>query len=226
MKKVLLINPVGDSLARDRNILDRYELRIFTASTAEEGLRIHREEMVNLILSELDLPDMGGDELCYRIRQEQALKKVSIIVVCGDMAEEIARAESCGANARLLRPVKPEQLDACIGILLAVTPRQNYRVLVRAQIHSGHGATTLFCTSNNISVSGLLVECDSILAVGDRISCMFFLPGASQITAVGEVVRTTRLSRIMNQYGIRFISLKPQFQTEIVNFVAANAPAA
>ena len=226
MKKVLLINPVRDSLAWEKNILDRDELRIFTATTAEEGLRIHREEMVNLLLTELDLPDMGGDVLCFRIRQEQALKKVAIIVVCRDMPEEIKRAESCGANARLLKPVKPEQLGDCVGKLLDVSSRQNYRVLVRAQVHSGRGATTLFCTSNNISVAGLLIESDGLLAVGDRISCMFFLPGASQITAVGEVVRTTRLSRIMNQYGIKFISLKPQFQREIENFVAASAPAA
>ena len=226
MKKVLLINPVKDALARDKSIMDRDELLIFTATTAEEGLRIHREEKVNLILTELDLPDMGGDALCSRIRQEQALRQVSVIVVCRDMPEEIERAESCGANARLLKPVKPEHLDDCIGKLLAVSTRQDYRVLVRAQVYGERGATTMFGTSRNISVSGLLLDSDGLLAVGDRISCMFFLPSSSQITAVGEVVRTTRLSRIMNQYGIRFISLYPQVQAEIEDFVAANAHAA
>ena len=226
MKKVLLINPVGAYLARDKNILDRNELQIFTATTAEEGLRTHRDEMVDLILTELDLPDMGGDVLCSRIRQEHEFKKVSIIVVCRNMPAEIARAENCGASERLLKPVTPEQLDACLGRLLTVPARQNYRVLVRVQVHGVRGTTTLFCPSTNISVSGLLIESDGLLAVGDRISCMFFLPGACQITAVGEVVRTSRLSRVTNQYGIRFISLKPRFQAEIENFVAANAPAA
>ena len=226
MKKILLINPVTESLARDKNILDRDDLRIFTATTAEEGLSIHREEMVNLLLTELDLPDMGGDELCSRIRQEQALRRVSVIVVCRDLPEEIKRAESCGANARLLKPVTREQLDDCVGKLLSVPMRQDCRVLIRAQVYSERGATTLFGTSRDISVSGLLLESDGLLAVGDRISCMFFLPGASQISAVGEVVRTTRLSRIMNQYGIRFISLYPQVHTELENFVAANTWAA
>jgi CheY-like chemotaxis protein len=226
MKKILLVNPASDSLARDKNILAREELRIFTAATAEEGLRIHREETVNLILTELDLPDMGGDALCSCVRQEEALKKVSIVVVCRDTAEETARAKSCGANARLLKPVKPEQLQECVGKFLDVPTRQDCRVLVRAQVYDERGATVLFGTSRNISVSGLLIESDDLLAVGDRISCMFFLPNASQITAVGEVVRTARLSRIMNQYGIKFISLKPQFQREIENFVAASAPAA
>lgn len=226
MKKVLIIYPVGDALARDKNILDRDELRIFTASTAEEGLRIHREEMVNLLLTELDLPDMGGDVLCSRIRQDQALKRVSVVVVCRDLPEEIKRAENCGANARLLKPIKPEQLEDCVGKLLAVSTRQDCRVLVRTQVYSERGATTFFCTSRNISVSGFLLESDGLLAVGDRISCQFFLPNASQITTVGEVVRITRLSRIIHQFGIRFISLYPQVQSEIENFVAANAQAA
>jgi CheY-like chemotaxis protein len=226
MKKVLIINPVRDSLAKEKYFLDRDELRIFTATTAEEGLRIHREEMVNLILTELDLPDMGGDVLCSRIRQEQSLRKVSIIIFCRDMPDEIARAKSCGANARLLKPVKPEQLKDCIGKFLEVPARKDCRVLVRAQLNDELGAAALFGTSRNISVAGLLIESDDLLAVGNRISCMFFLPGERQIKAIGEVVRTTRLSRIMNQYGIRFISLYPQVHTEIEKFVAANTQAA
>jgi two-component system chemotaxis response regulator CheY len=221
MKKVLIINPVRDALARDTNILARDDLRIFTASTAEEGLRIHRKEMVNLILTDFDLPDMGGDVLCSRIRQEQTLRKVSIIVLCRDVPEEFARAKSCGANVRLLKPIKPELLEDCVGKLLDVPARQQCRVLVRAQLFGKQGMTTLFGTSRNISVSGLLIVSDDLLAVGERISCMFFLPGRRQITAVGEVVRTIRQSRIMHQYGIKFISLYPQVQTEIENFVAS-----
>ena len=223
MKKVLLINPDSVALAWDKNILDRDDLRIFTAATAEEGLRIHREEQVNLLITELDLPDMGGDELCARVRRNLALRKVSVAIVCRDIPAETMRADTCGANARLLKPVTPEQLDDCLVKLLAVPPRQDCRVLVRTQVFGERSGTTLFCTSRNISIAGLLLECDDFLAVGDRISCMFFLPSASQITAVGEVVWTTPLSRIMNQYGIRFISLYPQFRTEIENFVAANA---
>jgi DNA-binding response OmpR family regulator len=225
MKKILLVTPDGNSLAGYRNILEREEVRVFTAATYEEGLRIHREEEVNLVLTELDLPDMGGDVLCYRIRQEQSLSKVSVIVVCGDTPEEMERAESCGANARLVKPVEPEELDGCVRKLLAVSPRQECRVLVRAQVYGEHGATTLFGTSRNISVSGLLISSDALLAVGDRISCMFFLPGQIRIAGVAEVVRANRLSRIMKEYGVRFVSLYPQAQAEIENFVAVNQAA-
>jgi len=225
MNKVLLIDPAGDSFATFRNILDRDDLRIFTAATAEEGVMIHREEMVDLILTDLDLPDMGGGELCSLIRREPALRKVSIIVVCRDVPEEIARADGCGANGRLVKPVSPEQLDECVGKLLAVPARQDCRVLVRAQLYGEYGTTTLYCTTRDISISGLLLESDELLAIGDRISCLFFLPGALQVSAVGEIVRTSTVSRLMKLYGVRFISLNPQARTEIELFVAASAAA-
>jgi CheY-like chemotaxis protein len=222
MKKLLLINPDKDSLAWERTVLERGDLQIFTAATAEEGLDIHRKEKVNLLLTELELPGLGGDELCSRIRRERSLRKVSLAVICGDIPEEVTRAEKCGANAVLVKPVRPEQLNDCVGKLLSVPPRRDCRVLVKAQIYGRRGATTLYCASRNISLAGLLIESEDLLAVGDRISCMFFLPGASQITAVGEIVRATRLSRMANQYGIRFISLYPQVHTEIEKFVSAN----
>jgi CheY-like chemotaxis protein len=226
MKKVLFVTSDTHSLTSYRNILDREDLRMFTATTYEEGLRIHREESVDLVITDLDLSGMGGNVLCGRIRQDQSLMKVSIIVVCGDTPDEIERAETCGANERLVKPVKPEDLKDSVGKLIAVANRRDCRVLVRAQVYGGEdGTRTFFGTSRNISVSGLLIESDGLLAVGDRISCMFFLPGEIKISGVGEIVRVARLSRLEYQYGIRFVSLYPEVQAELQNFVALNEAA-
>ena len=51
MKKVLLINPDSDTLTWYKYITDRDDLHIFTAATAEEGLRIHHKEKVDLLIS-------------------------------------------------------------------------------------------------------------------------------------------------------------------------------
>ncbi len=226
MKKVLLVTADAQSLISYRNILDREDRRIFTAATYDEGLWIHREESVDLIVTDLDLSGMGGDVLCCGIRQDQSLKKVSIIVVCGDTPDEIERAETCGANERLLKPVKPEEMKDRVDKLLAVADRRDCRVLVRAQSYGGeYGTRTLFGTSRNISVSGLLIESEGLLAVGDRISCLFFLPGEIKISGIGEVARVARLSRLTYQYGIRFVFLYPKEHGELQNFVAVSAAA-
>ena len=225
MKKVLIINPSGDSPAWAKNIMGRADLCIFTAATAEEGLRIHCEEMVDLVITELDLPDMGGEELCSTIRQEQSLASTSIIIVCEDKPEEIRRARRCGANERLLKPVDTERLDDCVGKLLAISTRKDYRIFFKAQILTEHGSRNVLGSTINISVSGLLIESDDLLMAGSRIPCTFTLPGGRQISAVGEIVRFTRLASRANLYGIRFVSIGPQDQAEIEKFVAANVPA-
>jgi DNA-binding response OmpR family regulator len=225
MKKVLLINPSSDSLVTYKNLLDRDGFKIFTATTAEEGLRIHRKKMVDLLLTDLNLPDMGGDELCQLIRLEEDISKVSVIIICRNVPEEIKRAENCGANARLPRPFRLAQFDECVGKLLGVTTRQDCRVLVSVQVFDERRKGTLLGSAVNVSVSGLMIEADELLAVGDLISCRFLLPGTSLVTAAGEVVRATRKSRIVNQYGIRFISLDPQSRAEIEDFIDAKMQA-
>ncbi len=202
-------------------VLDRSDVHLFTASMAEEALRIHREELVDLLVTDLDLPDMAGDMLCSRVRQEEVLRKVSVVLICSDSPEEIERAESCGANARLVKPVDPVRFGEGVAKFLGVLPRRNCRVIVRVQVYGERGSATLFCTSCNISVSGLLVETDGLLAQGDRLSIMFFL-GASQITAIGEVVRTQHVKTMQHLYGIRFISIDSRHQAEIEHFVVAN----
>jgi hypothetical protein len=56
-----------------------------------------------------------------------ALRKVSVIILCSDMQADIRRADTCGANARLLKPVRPEQLDACLENLALVLDEQGKR---------------------------------------------------------------------------------------------------
>jgi CheY-like chemotaxis protein len=222
VKKVLFVNSATSCHGRSANILERADLCIFTATTAEEALNIHREKHVDLLITELDPPEMAGDALCSRIRQEEELRNVSVLIICSDTPEEIRRAESCGANSYLLKPVEPERLSEHIAKFLGVMPRRDYRVIVKVQVYGVRGNATLFCTSRNISVSGLLVETDGLLAQGDRLSIMFFLPGACQIAAVGEVVRTERVESMLHHYGVRFISMSSQHRAEIEHFVAAN----
>ena len=224
MKKVLLINPPDDPPSWGRNLLNRADLRIFTAATAEEGLKIHRQETVDLVITPLDIPDGGGDLLCSSIRSDQLLSKISIIIVCRDIPEEIRKTRRCGANMRLVKPVDPEQLDEAIGKLLAVATRKYCRKLFRAQLVTECGSRVVFGSTLNLSVSGLLIESDDVLPLGSRIPCSFSLPNGRQISAVGEIVRFTRSRGKANLYGVRFISIEPPDQGEIERFVAGNDP--
>lgn len=210
------------ALEKERGLLNRADFRVVTAMSGREALRIHRAEKVNLIIADLEMADMGGDELCSLVRKENEIRDVSFILACHDVPVELERVTRCGANAWIRKPVQPGQLLEKVEQFLAISTRRGYRVLLRVRVHGSTDNTTFFCTSQNISVSGMLIETEKLLAVGSRITCMFFLPGTSQIAVDAEVVRCAPVTDGVSQYGVRFVDLAPKSREEIESFIATS----
>jgi CheY-like chemotaxis protein len=219
MKKILLVNSVIVFHEKNGSFLDRTDFRILTAITGKEALEIHRQERVNLIIADLDMPEMGGDKLCALVRAEVDLRNVPILLTCRATAQDLERAALSGANAWVTKPIIPEKLLESIGQLLSVSVRKDYRVLLKVITQNDINSTAFFCTSYNISASGILFETDKPLNKGDRITCSFFLPGARRIVAHGETVRSVMKVAGHYQYGVRFINLAAEFREEIEKFV-------
>jgi c-di-GMP-binding flagellar brake protein YcgR len=105
--------------------------------------------------------------------------------------------------------------------LLDVSWRESYRVLLSVNITGTSKENAFFCRSENISTTGLLVETDRALKEGDRVVCSFFLPGARQIVAPGEIVRSIDSAQNAGQrrYGVKFGRLTPEARSAIEAFV-------
>jgi len=220
MKKILLVNASRYFIDEGKSLLDRKDFQVFMAPTVMQALQIHRLERVNLIVADLHMPEMGGDALCERIRQETDVRGVSIILICHDVPGDLEKAAGCGANVILKKPFSARALLDQVEKLLAVCIRRGYRVLLRAKVKGAADDGVFFCTSQNLSTSGILIETDRKLAMGDVINCSFYLPGAAHIVADGEVARAERQPDGKFHCGIRFISLSLKDQKEIEAFIA------
>ena len=224
MKTILLVNPVKTGSEEIASILDRAEFRIMSAASGKEALRIHRREKVDLIVAGLDMSGMGGDELCSRVRKDGKLKNVSLLLICRDTPEDRERAARCGANAWI---TEPEQLFEAARDLLEVSARRSYRHIVLASVDCSMGRIKFFGTSENVSVSGMMIETDKLLGTGARINCSFFLPDQHKIEVNGKVVRSVGTPAHTYGYGIRFINVPPEFRAELerfTGFTGKNAP--
>lgn len=223
MKKILLVNASHYLMDEGKSLLDRRDFQVFLATDATQALQIHRQERVNLIVADLSMQDMSGNNLCALIRYESEIRTVSFIQICENSPAAIALAANCGANVLLKKPFSAKTLLEQIELLLAVSARRGYRVLLRLRVKGAKDETVFFCTSENLSVSGILIESDRNLAAGDQISCSFYLPEAAHIIADGEVVRVEKAPDGKNRCGVRFTTISPEYQKEIVKFIAANS---
>lgn len=221
MKTILIADQLKEILDAEKGFIARQDIILFTAATTDDVLTVHRAEKLNLIIIGLDMPGMKCEELGFAIRNNPLLRAVSLLVLCPDDPESRERASRCSANAVLTLPVTASQLLDRAQRLLDISWRESYRVLVSVNIEGSSRDKTFFGRSENISATGMLVETDRVLVKGDRVSCSFFLPGATQLRATGEVVRVIpqAAGTKVHQYGIKFLPLTPEAVAAIEDFV-------
>lgn len=74
----------------------------------------------DVILIDLELPDMDGAELCGRIHQHMASSEIPVLLMSGvQMTEQSERLQGIGASALLLKPFSPRELLSKVEQMLA-----------------------------------------------------------------------------------------------------------
>ncbi len=221
MKKIIISEVIAASIDKETSILQRKDFKLFTAKTSNEVLSIHRAEKANLIISQVDLPGTECEQLFAEIRNDATLRSTPFILFCHDRPNERLRAERCSPNTIMPLPVNSALLFKKVESLLNSPHRESYRVLLSASIDGSSKDQSFFCRSENISVTGLLLETERSLNIGDWLTCSFFLPDAKRITVTGEVVRAINVTvkSDTKHYGIKYGNVSPEDRAAIEAFV-------
>jgi CheY-like chemotaxis protein len=224
MKKIIAAHNLLNDIGGSNTIFKRSGIAVFPASSSEEILDLHRAKRADLIITDAALSLMGGAKLCSRIRGDGDLKYVSIIVI-GDETEgsenSLSHCKEAGANVVIRRPLEPGMLLWQASQQLVIPVRKDMRVVLRASVKNGIEENTPFVArSHNISISGMLLETDRVLNLGDRLTCAFNI-AHSEITLTCTVERIETAASKRNQYGVRFTNCDTKALIIIENFVRA-----
>ncbi len=217
MKKVLLTKDVKNLIAGQNNFLNRTDITVVTASTNAEVLKIHREERVDLIVTQLETPGIKSEKIFALIRNNEKLRGVSTIIICNDTLAHRERCKQCRANAVFTTPVDTALLLIKMQHLLNVAPRMNYRAALAVAIQGKFKNRPLPFWTENISASGMLIKAKEPLSKGDGIFFSFFLPDGTHVSGYGEITRINRPGLEQDSFldGIKFTSIDPDVQSAI-----------
>ncbi|MDQ7786694.1 MAG: PilZ domain-containing protein [Thermodesulfovibrionales bacterium] len=221
MKKIIIPQDIKAFLEKEQCFLDRSDMTIFTTSDNEEVLALHRIEKADLIIAKLDTPRMNGESLCSLIRDDKKLCRVSILIVCSGTKTETERCLQCRANSYITTPINNATLLVEIHQLLNIAPRKALRIPMSIKIHVTSKGGPFTGYGENISVSGMLLHTETLLADGDTLTCSFYLPDSTHITTNAEVMRLLERTteHDTNGYGIKFIDLSAGFHSAIERFI-------
>jgi DNA-binding response OmpR family regulator len=109
---VLLVEDEADIAEAMAYQLEKAGLSVKIAKTGEEGLELSRRG-VDLVLLDLNLPDMDGLEVCRLIRRQTATAHVPIIIVSArsDEVDRVLGLEM-GADDYVVKPFSLKELAA------------------------------------------------------------------------------------------------------------------
>lgn len=186
-------------------VFGRGTISVYPARTSEEILNIQGVRKADLIITESTLPLMGGAKLCTAIRSHDDLKNVSIIMACDGTEESMAQCRQAHANAVIKKPIDPIQLFSTVSELIMISRRKELRIPLCAKVMGGAENDSFSGMSHNISISGMLIETDRVLKVGERFMGTVAV-GHREIIIECQVVRLALMAG-KYRYGIQFINL-------------------
>jgi len=106
-----------------RNLLERVLVeagfKVTSAGKGLEGLALARQLKPDLLILDLNLPDISGEELCLAIRKDFSIQALAIIILTGRNSEGLpAKCLDIGADDYLAKPFDIKELAARVRAVL------------------------------------------------------------------------------------------------------------
>jgi PAS domain S-box-containing protein len=138
--------------------------RVIEAGTGKAGLQMVAEQQPDLVILDVNLPDMMGFEVCQRIKANPDTSSIPILHLSATFinSHDKAYGLNIGADAYLVQPVEPVELIATINALLRIRKAEEL-----ASTASREWRTTFDSMRDGVALldnSGKFVRCNQAMA--------------------------------------------------------------
>ena len=116
--KILYVEDNDDNVYMLKNRLSRAGFTIIIATDGAQGVAMATSEKPDLILMDLTLPDMRGEEATRRIKADPATSRIPVIALTANaMAGDKEKALAAGCDDFDTKPVELQRLLRKIAAL-------------------------------------------------------------------------------------------------------------
>lgn len=119
-KKSVLIIEDEQNIAHAQKIILGDDYNVSVAYDGESGLEKIKRIKPDLIVLDLMLPNRGGYDVCFNIRQDPELQHIKVLMVTAlNQAIDEDKGVMVGTDAYLTKPFEPAQLLDAVRKLLS-----------------------------------------------------------------------------------------------------------
>jgi CheY-like chemotaxis protein len=122
-KRILIIEDVPENLRLFRAILQLEDAVVLEAERAVLGIELARGEQPDLILMDMQMPEMDGLTATKILRADPQTRDIPIVIITASaMRDDRQRAFDAGCNGYITKPVDPMSLVRQLVAFLPDTP--------------------------------------------------------------------------------------------------------
>jgi two-component system, cell cycle response regulator DivK len=119
MSSILIVEDNAMNMKLARDVLEAKGYRVLTASNGTDGVRVAREEIPDLILMDIQLPDLDGIEAFTRIRQDPKTAGIRVVAFTASVTKsDRSRVDLAGFDGFVSKPMQLKPFLATIQGLL------------------------------------------------------------------------------------------------------------
>ena len=116
-RRILLVEDHPDTLDAARALLTELGCEVFPATSVSEALRVAASQPIDIVVSDLGLPDGSGVDLMRSLRDRHGLS--GIAVTGSGMEEDVRAGAAAGFVEHLVKPITFQRLAAAIDRFFA-----------------------------------------------------------------------------------------------------------
>jgi len=112
-RRILVVEDQEDNRQILRDLLNNAGYEVIEAVTGLDGVKVAAAEKPDLILMDIQLPEIDGYEATRRIKADPSLAKIPIIAVTSyALSGDEGKARAAGCDGYVTKPFSPRQLLA------------------------------------------------------------------------------------------------------------------
>lgn len=211
-KRVFLVDDsmVVRQVVQDLLATDETMEVVGTAEDGEEALRRIPEVQPDLVLLDLVMPKVSGDEVLQRMKQDPQLSRIPVVILtCRSAAGEIAKGLDAGADDYITKPFDPEELLARVRSCLRMHALQEEIVAQQRKLAAAETLKQVLMTlSHHLN--------NATFAIGTRAElCAMLGPSAPYEELVAVCLHETKriqavldaLQEMVNDQDVRTVDI-------------------
>ena len=120
MAKIMVVDDAKVMREMVQAMLVQEGHEVITAEDGDVALEMARTEVCDLVLSDINMPNMSGISLVSKLRRVETYENVPIIMLTTESSDyKKDKAKKMGANGWLLKPIEPKRLIKAVNTMLA-----------------------------------------------------------------------------------------------------------